>query len=36
MHFLPAVEVAEKTAQELKEEVFEIMKSYYLVNNVEI
>ena len=36
MHFLPAVEVAEKTAQELKEEVFEIMKSYYLINNVEI
>jgi 1-acyl-sn-glycerol-3-phosphate acyltransferase len=30
MHFLPAVEVADKTVQHLKEEVFEIMRSYYI------
>lgn len=28
MHFLPAVPVANKTSQQLKEEVFEIMKNY--------
>jgi 1-acyl-sn-glycerol-3-phosphate acyltransferase len=37
MHFLPAIEVANKTTQELKEEVFEIMKVYYLkVESLEI
>lgn len=30
MHFLPAVSVHGKTAQQLKEEVFTIMKSYYV------
>jgi 1-acyl-sn-glycerol-3-phosphate acyltransferase len=30
MHFLPAVSVENKTSQQLKEEVFEIMKSYLL------
>jgi len=30
MHFLPSVEVTNKTTQELKEEIFEIMRDYYL------
>ncbi len=30
MHFLPAVEVENKNTQQLKEEVFEIMRNYYL------
>lgn len=30
MHFLPPVEVKNKTAQEVKEEVFSIMKTYFL------
>ncbi|HVK96478.1 MAG TPA: lysophospholipid acyltransferase family protein [Flavisolibacter sp.] len=30
MHFLPPVDVQNKTAKELKEEVFEIMKNYYV------
>lgn len=29
MHFLPAVTVANKTKEELKEEVFQVMKGYY-------
>jgi 1-acyl-sn-glycerol-3-phosphate acyltransferase len=29
MHFLPAVPVLNKTAQQLKEEVFAIMETYY-------
>jgi len=33
MHFLPAVPVDGKTTQQLKEEVFEIMKTYYLQHN---
>lgn len=33
MHFLPAVSVEGKTTQQLKEEVFELMKNYYLQNN---
>lgn len=30
MHFLPPVPVANKTVQELKEEVFQLMKDYYI------
>jgi 1-acyl-sn-glycerol-3-phosphate acyltransferase len=30
MHFLPAIESKNKTTRELKEEVFEIMKDYYM------
>jgi 1-acyl-sn-glycerol-3-phosphate acyltransferase len=30
MHFLPPVSVEGKTAMQLKDEVFDIMKSYYL------
>lgn len=30
MHFLAAVEITHKTAQQLKEEVFELMRNYYL------
>jgi 1-acyl-sn-glycerol-3-phosphate acyltransferase len=33
MHFLPPVSPAGKSIQELKEEVFEIMKTYYLQHN---
>jgi 1-acyl-sn-glycerol-3-phosphate acyltransferase len=32
MHFLPQIEVAGKTAQQVKEEAFELMKDYYLKN----
>jgi len=32
MHFLPPVSVAGKTAQAVKEEVFELMKAYYLTH----
>jgi 1-acyl-sn-glycerol-3-phosphate acyltransferase len=30
MHFLPAIESVGRSTQELKEEVFTIMKNYYL------
>ena len=30
MHFLPAVQVVDKTSQQLKEEVFELMKNYLM------
>lgn len=33
MHFLPAIAPQGKTVQELKEEVYEVMKNYYVVNN---
>lgn len=33
MHFLPPVEVKDKTAQEVKDEVFNIMKDYYVQHN---
>ena len=33
MHFLPQIEVANKTVQEVKQEAFEIMKTYYLQTN---
>ena len=33
MHFLPPVEVKDKTAQEVKDEVFNIMKDYYVHHN---
>lgn len=33
MHFLPAVSVEGKTTQQLKEDVFEIMKNYFLEHN---
>lgn len=32
MHFLPAIPVEGKTVQQVKEEAFEIMKSYYVAN----
>jgi 1-acyl-sn-glycerol-3-phosphate acyltransferase len=32
MHFLPQIEVEGKTAQQLKEEAFQIMKAYYVAN----
>ena len=33
MHFLPQIEVANKTVQQVKQEAFEIMKTYYLQHN---
>ena len=33
MHFLPPVDVKDKTAQEVKEEVFNTMKEYYVQHN---
>lgn len=33
MHFLPPVDVKDKTTQEVKEEVFNIMKEYYVQHN---
>jgi 1-acyl-sn-glycerol-3-phosphate acyltransferase len=32
MHFLPAVAPANKTPQQLKEEIFTLMKHYYLMH----
>lgn len=32
MHFLPAIDVAGKTAQQLKEQAFSIMRDYYLTH----
>ncbi|HEX8314687.1 MAG TPA: lysophospholipid acyltransferase family protein, partial [Flavisolibacter sp.] len=32
MHFLPQIDVSNKTAQQLKEEAFEIMRQYYLLH----
>ena len=32
MHFLPAVDPGNKTTEQLKQEVFEIMKEYYIAN----
>jgi len=33
MHFLPPVSTANKTTQEVKEEVYSIMKEYYIKHN---
>ena len=33
MHFLPQIEVTNKTVQQVKQEAFEIMKTYYLQQN---
>ena len=33
MHFLPQIEVTNKTVQQVKQEAFEIMKTYYLQTN---
>ena len=32
MHFLPPVEPGQKTAQQLKQELYELMKNYYIAN----
>ncbi|MFN2458543.1 MAG: lysophospholipid acyltransferase family protein [Chitinophagaceae bacterium] len=33
MHFLPAVEITNQTVQQLKEQVFSLMKNYYISKN---